>query len=411
MRSSMLAVGLSCGLCLAAAAAAAETPAGGAAGAATAAAPAVEQPAAPAARSGSQPEAKPDAPAARQEAASRDAARAAARPEIALGPVVKDDAGREGRLHVVQTGDTLWDVSDAYLGTPWVWPSIWRENPGVRNPHRIYPGDKLFVSATEMRRISDEEAARMLAGQGDAPAALADGMEGGAAAARTYRFASIETAGFVSVEELNGAASIVDSAVDRVWLSDHDRVMIGLGEGETEIGREYQIFRTTNTVHDPGTGVPVGHATLALGWLVVEEVHPDTSVAKIRVSRGEIRRGDRLLPRERGTSEIPVRSRPDVQGRVVYTWADRLWIGGDDVVYLNRGAAHGLEVGSPLEVYRPIGTGIDAAQERERRLPDVVVAKLLVVDTTAETATAVVTHAGEEIKKGDWFRGTDEIAR
>ena len=326
-----------------------------------------------------------------------------------LGPVVTDAQGRQGRIHEVKRGDTLWEISDAYLGTPWVWPSVWKSNEEIQNPHRIYPGDKLFVSATEMRRLSPEEAARMLAGDGQAPAALADGMEAGAVVPKTYRVADIETVGFVSTEALRGAAAIVDSTVDRVWLGDHDSVIIGVGEGETQVGDRFDIFRTTNTVDDPETGVPVGHATLGLGWLEVQEVHPESSVAIIRVSRNEIRRGDRLLPRAQPGAEIPIGAKPEVDGRVVYTWADRIEIGGNDVVYLNRGESAGLQVGSPLEVYRAIGTGVDAAQEQAKQLPDHVIARLLVVATTGETATAVVTHSATEIEVGDSFRGSDTI--
>src|SRR4029453_14074564 len=107
----------------------------------------------------------------------------------------------------------------------------------------------------------------------DSPAALAAGMQLGAPAA--YRYTPIETAGFVSIEELNGAATIVDSTEDRVWLGEHDDVIIGLGEGEAEVGQQFDIFRTTNVVEDPDRGIPIGHATLALGWLEVTEVHPE----------------------------------------------------------------------------------------------------------------------------------------
>ncbi|MDJ0790209.1 MAG: LysM domain-containing protein, partial [Myxococcota bacterium] len=46
----------------------------------------------------------------------------------ALGAVGWDSEGRQGRIHIVVGGDTLWDISNAYLGTPWVWPSIWNDN-------------------------------------------------------------------------------------------------------------------------------------------------------------------------------------------------------------------------------------------------------------------------------------------
>jgi hypothetical protein len=399
----VFALGLSVPVVAEEAAPQATSPAGASEGAAPSAAPAE---AAAAVEAPKQEQAEAQKPAAE---APKPAADAAPRQGIVLGPVVTDAKGQQGRIHEVKRGDTLWEISDAYLGTPWVWPSVWKSNEEIQNPHRIYPGDKLFVSASEMRRLSPEEAARMLAGSDQAPAALADGMEMGAVVPKTYRVADIETVGFVSTEELRGAAAIVDSTVDRVWLGDHDSVIVGLGEGEVQVGDRYDIFRTTNTVDDPETGVPVGHATLALGWLEVKEVHPESSVGIIRVSRNEIRRGDRLLPRVQPGSEIPIGAKPEVGGRVVYTWVDRIEMGGNDVVYLNRGENAGLQVGSPLEVYRAIGTGVDAAQEQTKQLPDHVIARMLVVATTGETATAVVTHAATEIEVGDTFRGSDTI--
>jgi hypothetical protein len=328
---------------------------------------------------------------------------------IVLGPVVKDDSGREGRIHEVKTGDTLWEISDAYLGTPWVWPSVWKSNEEIQNPHRIFPGDKLFVSPNEMRVLSEEEAARLLAG-GQAPAALADGLgDGQPVTPRTYRYTEIETVGFVTVEEFRGAAAIVDSTVDRVWLGDHDSVIIGLGEGEVAVGDQFNIYRTSNSVDNPDTGVLIGHATNTLGWLEVVEVHPETSIAIIRSSRGEIRRGDHLLTRVRPGAEIPIGAKPDVSGRVAYTWADRIEMGGNDIVYLNRGESSGLSVGSPLEVFRSIGSEVDAAQQRAKQLPDHVIARMLVVATTPDTATAVVTHSASEVEVGDTFRGSDGI--
>ncbi len=45
--------------------------------------------------------------------------------------------------HVVVKGDNLWDISGHYLKDPFKWPSIWKINPQVRNPHWIYPREVL----------------------------------------------------------------------------------------------------------------------------------------------------------------------------------------------------------------------------------------------------------------------------
>ncbi|HTO06354.1 MAG TPA: LysM peptidoglycan-binding domain-containing protein, partial [Myxococcota bacterium] len=78
--------------------------------------------------------------------------------------------GRKGQIYKVQKGDTLWAISEKYLGTPWIWPSVWKENePKLVNPHLIYPGDLIWISSGSMRKLTPEEAARLAAAGGQTP--------------------------------------------------------------------------------------------------------------------------------------------------------------------------------------------------------------------------------------------------
>jgi hypothetical protein len=335
-----------------------------------------------------------------------------------LGQVGYDSEGRSGRIHVVERGDTLWDISDAYLGTPWVWPSIWKDNRNIENPHLIHPEDRIWITDSEMRVLSRAEAEAMLNASPPAfPADQIDTVEVAPVESPidaafvpeeqvTRRVSVREWVGLVSSEEIDAASSIVKRIPTQLMLAQLDRAYIGLGDGDVEVGDQFDIVRKDSRVYDPATKRFLGHHVKSLGWLEVVEVHAETSLAKIRRSTGDIWVGDKLLPRRPESIDITIQASPeDVSGEIVFFPNRRVVIGPLDFVYLNRGTLDGLETGSPLEVIR----GEDTVREAVRRtlvdVPNRIVAKLLVVEAQAETSVALVAEAETDLLVGDTFRG------
>jgi hypothetical protein len=337
----------------------------------------------------------------------------------ALGAVGYDSEGRQGRIHIVVGGDTLWDISNAYLGTPWVWPSIWNDNGDIANPHVIHPGDRIWITPNEMRKLTEEEAEAFLAG-GPPPAApeepawepepepappvIADPIDRG-----SVRIAGREVVGLITAEQLEAAASIVASVPERVLLSQEDDVFVGLGEADVDAGDKLTVFRTHEKVFDPDTGVLLGYHVEFLGWLEVEETFPETARAEVKMSTGELEQGDRVIPREPIPDEIALQASPlDVEGKISFFPKKRVLMGFSDFVYLNRGTLDGLEEGAPLEVYRPGYAAHEAAREERVHVPDRVIANLLVVRADSQSSVALVTHSSTELSLGDRFRGNSE---
>jgi Golgi nucleoside diphosphatase len=54
-----------------------------------------------------------------------------------------------GFYYTIQKGDTLWDLSQSFANSPWVWPEMWQYNPQIKNPHRIFPGQKILIYKKE----------------------------------------------------------------------------------------------------------------------------------------------------------------------------------------------------------------------------------------------------------------------
>jgi hypothetical protein len=332
----------------------------------------------------------------------------------ALGEIGYDKEGRSGRIHIVASGDTLWDISDAYLGTPWVWPSVWTDNRDIENPHLIVPGDRIWITATEMRRVSAEEAERLLAGEplgDDQPASAADTDAGFELPTDVpmdiVRVSSVETTGFITADEFESAASVVDSVPERLMLTQEDQLYVGIGGSDVSVGDEFSVFRTQQKVFDPDTNRLLGYHIDMLGWIEVDEPRAEASLASIRMSTSEIEIGDRVIPREPPVLDVVVGSSPaGVEGKISFFPQHRVMMGTIDYVYLNRGELDGLEVGSPLEVYRSSWVADEPARNTKVEVPDRVIAELLVVRAQPETAVAMITHTETEIEMGDRFRGS-----
>jgi hypothetical protein len=417
MSSSMRALAAVLGLGLAMSAGAAEGPAPAAPAPAEAAKdaapgkPAEASPPADAKPAEAQPEEGKPAEAAAQEAEAPAPRPAPAPHVVTLGPVGYDAQGRAGRIHSVASGDTLWDISDAYLGTPWVWPSVWAENESVDNPHLIRPGDKLWISPTEIRRVTDAEAGALIHGQPGAAGGAAsldedaDGMPDGEARSRIFRVSHRDGVGLVAEEALEGSSSLVHTPGDRVWFGSMDRVHISTLEHPVEKGDQLAIFRARQRVYDPATGRALGYEVQVLGWAEVLEVHPEVALVEVRMAYAEMRVGDRLLPRERMPIEIELRpTQPGVDGQIVLMADNRNEDGTLDTVYLNRGVEDGLEVGSTLQIYSPQNPVRDPLGGGFVEVPPTVIGSLVVVNALPHSASAIVAEATREIEPGDRFR-------
>jgi len=200
--------------------------------------------------------------------------------------------------YVVVKGDTLWDISARFFEDPWNWPSIWHINPQVENPHLIYPGDLIWITEGEMRKLTPEEAARFmraaeLAGeQAPPPAAPAVPVvptepeqpkhtdpfaaldSGDSTIERWVDIKGVHRFGFVSPEEFTrGGGAIRGTHRANYWSSQEQRTIVSVGEGQGHVGDVFTIYRVRRRLLHPEDGELLGILAFLIPFILLVFVY------------------------------------------------------------------------------------------------------------------------------------------
>ena len=104
-------------------------------------------------------------------------------------------------VYVVKKGDTLWDISKKFLKNPYRWREIWASNKHVKNPHWIFPGDRLLMCTYNGKPIIGKDEG--------------DGCEG---IIRRFTGETINLQPQVRVESLNNTIPVVPLDNIKNWL-------------------------------------------------------------------------------------------------------------------------------------------------------------------------------------------------
>jgi hypothetical protein len=67
--------------------------------------------------------------------------------------------------HVVQQGETLEGLTERYLGDASLWRENWRLNPGLKDPHRLQPGERILIYTKNPRSAEIKALSRRVEAQ------------------------------------------------------------------------------------------------------------------------------------------------------------------------------------------------------------------------------------------------------
>jgi hypothetical protein len=311
------------------------------------------------------------------------------------GVAQEADTSRKPYIYTIKKGDTLWGISERFITDPWYWPNLWANNPFIRNPHLIYPGQKVAIYDGRIELVPNYPEGE------ESPAD-----ESLAALPEPEEELSVTTHAdlhsFISDTALESSGMIVDTVDDRILLTKDDTVFVQMHDQMAQIGSRYDLYKLGDVVTHPHSGAKLGHKITWVGSAELSGAHRDVYSGIIKEAVQEIERGTILLPRVEPEKEIVLQRADSVlTGTVVAGQQRQLSLAQGDVLYIDMGTDAGLQTGNMLTVVRPRTASELGLQAKDVELPDTLLGRALVVNTDATTAAALVLKAAEPIVRGD----------
>ncbi len=366
--------------------------------------------------------------------------RATATQVAEAGVPLSDLAPNAPDNYTVKSGDTLWAISGLFLKSPWRWPELWGMNlSDIANPHRIYPGQQLFLEKINGRaRLST----RLASADGAPPSETV--RLSPRTRSQPLADASIPTLAASVIEPFLSEAILVDevgfATAPRIVATQEGRVLLSRGDRayaraeyasvsrkplSTEKGNplDFRVFRNPNPLKDPTTqqvlgyeAQYVGRAELVRGESVVQNMDKDGKMqsevvpATIDIvgTKEEILVGDRLVPEppRELLSYVPRAPNTAISGQVVSVYGSAVAnAAANQIVVVNRGARDGLERGHVMALVTDGARVVDKTDSSRPliKLPNERNGLMMVFRTFDNLSYALILEVTMGVRVGDRF--------
>lgn len=300
---------------------------------------------------------------------------------------------QEYKDYTVIKGDTLWDISQKELGDPFLWPKIWKENTGIANPDRIYPGQKIRIPLYLLQKeIPLTQIPETKIEKKEPKKEIAKKIE---PIKKEYLVTKdiLMASGYI-VDSVHGVGSIVDSSDGRKILGKGDYAYIKT-DNPAKIGDKFYIIRSLGIVTHPKSGKLVGYLIEVPGIAEVIDQYDNETKVQITDSFMDVDIGDILASYYEVEPPFLTEEKPkmlSINGYIVATKELRVLTGKWDIVYIDKGENEGLKVGDLFTII----------QEKHKEEKGVI----QIINLRRSTATAIIRKSSKEITRGDEVIGS-----
>jgi hypothetical protein len=316
--------------------------------------------------------------------------------------------------HIVEKGDTLWDLARTYLKNPYLWPQVWDKNRYIKDAHWIYPGDPIIFPQIAVLAGGAAGAGGAGGLDGDDEIGLGEDEEGleGAGGRRAVselypvtEEATLQCASYIVRGSEDDSLQIAGSEQgnDKFTFADRDILYLTKGSNAgVKVGDVFTAHHVAYKVRHPRNGRGVGTKIDTTGWVRVVLVNERSATAIVEQACLDIHAGDYLKPFERVTVPLVARRPPadrltpptgKLHGYVVDHNLDKSATGEGDLVSIDLGAQDGIAPGNRLTIYRIMYPSLPSSRN--------VIGEMAILRAEEKTALAKITYSSAEVTLGD----------
>lgn len=318
-------------------------------------------------------------------------------------------------VYVVKKGDTLWDISKRFLKNPVRWPEIWASNKHVKNPHWIFPGDRLLMCDYQGRPIIGKD-------EGDGCDGIISRYLGSTSLQPQIRVESLnntipviplehikqwlERYTMMAPDSVQGTPYILGTADQRVLAGKGQKVYVR-GNGLV-VGQRYAVYREAEPYVFTDANGKKYTAALELqqvaSGIAVRSEGEVTTLELTDSYNAEVRRGDRVLAEYDPmlpTLFYPTNAESIVPGgQIVRVLGSIGTAARHSVVTLDRGTAHGVQTGHVFSVNQKGEVVTDPKTKERVQLPGERIGQVMVFKAFDQLSYAYVLDSELPIKVG-----------
>lgn len=308
--------------------------------------------------------------------------------------------------YTVKKGDTLWDIASTYLQSPWQWQQIWHLNPGLQNPHLIYPGDILAIIDVDGEKkltVVERAPVKIKAEQKLVPTIRTQAFTEAIPSIPTEKIkVFLSQSRIESAETLNQAPYIIAGSGKRI-ISGANDIIYARGTFQKE-QNGFGIYRPAKVFEHPKTGEFLGVQAISIGSVQVTETHGDVKTLIVEQAREEVRINDRLLTDldyQQDINFFPKKPKAEINAEIIAVEGGVTQVGLLNVVVLSAGTREQLEPGDVLQIEQKGEVVKDQITKELIQLPNTQAGLLIVFRSFEKMAYGLVVMANKPLIVGD----------